>query len=206
MPYTDGWNTTRPAGSVSAKNIDDEIRLLRLQLQERFNDVLVVDMAADPLVLKDEVSGLANDLTRIIPFCAFLSDLHTKENDLDFAIGRIQGFVGEPALFAPVVIPVGCIITKIEYLVDIHDVTVVEARFYSVAFSDAPAAATVINTLDMTVGGGPKIFPTPVLAITVDANTTYYVVISPSAGTFNNGFFLHGVRITFNRPALANAT
>jgi hypothetical protein len=52
MPYTDVWNTTRPSGSTTpAAEIDDEIRLLRLQLQERLNTILE-SMTADPIQLK----------------------------------------------------------------------------------------------------------------------------------------------------------
>lgn len=64
MPYTDDWNTTDPAGSVQAAQIDDQIRKLRVQLDERLGDVMRgTGMLLDPVQLK-AVTGFTYDTTQ----------------------------------------------------------------------------------------------------------------------------------------------
>lgn len=50
MAYTNAWSVTVPAGSELANTIDDHLRRLRLDIEERMNDI-VADWAADPVVL-----------------------------------------------------------------------------------------------------------------------------------------------------------
>lgn len=51
MAYTNAWTTTNPQGSALASTADDEIRKLRLDMEERITDLLdVVSFSADPLV------------------------------------------------------------------------------------------------------------------------------------------------------------
>lgn len=50
MAYTNAWSVTVPAGSELASTIDDHLRRLRLDIQERMNDI-VTDWTADPVVL-----------------------------------------------------------------------------------------------------------------------------------------------------------
>ncbi len=52
MAYTNaGWPTNIPAGSDALNTADDQIRRLRLDLKERFNDI-VDDITTDPVVPK----------------------------------------------------------------------------------------------------------------------------------------------------------
>ncbi|MEK0325478.1 MAG: hypothetical protein QQN63_07220 [Nitrosopumilus sp.] len=51
MAYTNsGWPTNIPAGSDNLNTADDQLRRLRLDLKERFNDI-VDDITTDPVVL-----------------------------------------------------------------------------------------------------------------------------------------------------------
>ncbi|KKL46395.1 hypothetical protein LCGC14_2345970, partial [marine sediment metagenome] len=53
MAHTNsGWPTNIPAGSDALNTADDQLRRLRLDLKERFND-FVDDITADPIVLSD---------------------------------------------------------------------------------------------------------------------------------------------------------
>ena len=52
MAYTNsGWPTNIPAGSDNLKTADDQLRRLRLDLKERFNDI-VDDITTDPVIPK----------------------------------------------------------------------------------------------------------------------------------------------------------
>lgn len=204
MPYTDAWNTTRPAGGVAAKNIDDEIRLLRLQLDQRLEDVLVEDMSADPLVLKSAIKGLKVGLQKIIPMCQFINDMHSRENDIS-SDGYIVGFNdGGNPIIAPIDIPIGCVVTKIEYMVDKNTCTTVNCIFRRKAFVAASGAnvaidATIVNAAGIVV------LPTPDLNVTLLPDQYYYLSLSGTGGAGTN-FKIYAARITFNRPSTDNAT
>lgn len=51
MAYSNVWSNVIPAGTAAANTLDDQIRQLRLDIQERMNDV-VADWTVDPVVLK----------------------------------------------------------------------------------------------------------------------------------------------------------
>ncbi|KKM20368.1 hypothetical protein LCGC14_1646140 [marine sediment metagenome] len=60
MAYTNaGFPTNIPAGSDNLNTADDQLRRLRLDLKERFNDI-VDDITADPIVLKNITPKLAH--------------------------------------------------------------------------------------------------------------------------------------------------
>jgi hypothetical protein len=212
MPFTDAWNVTRPAGTTAAKQIDDEIRLLRLQLEERLEQTLVVDMSADPLVLKGSVSGQATGLQLIIPFSSFLNDLHARENDID-PNGFVNMFVPSgtnETHFAAVsgIIPVGCTITKIEYMAALPDaaVTNIACRLRSRTFGDAAPNASIIDTTVFTAPVGPiKVVASPTLSVVLDGSTYYYIGLL-AGGTPGAACAFHAARITFDRPSNASAT
>lgn len=203
MPYSSVWNATRPAGSVAAKNIDDEIRILRLQLQERLNDVLVQDMTADPLVLKDNIKGLKLGLQRLVPFSSFLNDLHARENDMT-TTGQLNGFCGSGPWIASLAIPPGCVIVKVEWLVDKHDATSLAMELRHRAFTNAPAAAIVDNVTNQAATGN-NIVSSVDLNITVSGDAYYYLAIT-GAGPSGNSFIIYGARVTFNRASTDFAT
>lgn len=63
MAHTNPWLNTTPAGSIDANKLDDSIRQLRLDLQERlselFGGLTLPEFQADPVIAK----GLNNDIT-----------------------------------------------------------------------------------------------------------------------------------------------
>ena len=74
MAYTNSWTTVAPAGSAAANTADDEIRKLRLDLEERLEEVAIVDITVDPVVHKDlDVSKIIGtpDLARVYTNAAF---------------------------------------------------------------------------------------------------------------------------------------
>jgi hypothetical protein len=66
MPHTRAWSNLIPAGSITADQIEDHIRILREDVFERMNDI-VTDWTADPVVLKpaSSVFGLTDQHFRI---------------------------------------------------------------------------------------------------------------------------------------------
>ncbi len=60
MAYTNAWTNAVPAGSDAANTIDDQIRRLRLDINERMTD-LVDNWDSDPVVSKNDA-----DLTAIV--------------------------------------------------------------------------------------------------------------------------------------------
>ncbi len=57
MAYTNAWSNIVPAGSDALNTADDQIRRLRLDVQERMDDV-VADWTADPVVPGSDVGDL----------------------------------------------------------------------------------------------------------------------------------------------------
>ena len=56
MAHTRAWSDSTPLGSRAAREIDDSIRELKVDIHERMDDI-VEDWTADPIVLKSGVSG-----------------------------------------------------------------------------------------------------------------------------------------------------
>ena len=57
MAYTNAWSNIVPAGSDALNTADDQIRRLRLDVQERMDDI-VADWTTDPVVPGSDVSDL----------------------------------------------------------------------------------------------------------------------------------------------------
>jgi hypothetical protein len=58
MAYTNVWTIVSPTGSTPAKQIDEEFRKFRLDVQERMNSI-VTDWTADPVVPSSSFGGPA---------------------------------------------------------------------------------------------------------------------------------------------------
>lgn len=113
MAYTNVWDATRPAGTVPAGTIDNEIRALRLDIQERFNDALFVDFEADPLVLKDTVGGPADKQITMSALSMFVD----TGNLVDIGENGKYVAVSSP-IYAPIYLPVDAQVTEIEMYAD----------------------------------------------------------------------------------------
>lgn len=208
MPYATPWDVNRPAGGTQAKLIDDEIRQLRHDLEERLEDTLFVDMTADPLVLKDSITGKQDAITRIIGFPEFIASTQGKEIDY-FREGYGIGFTDSGGLVASLtsVVPVGCVVTLVEWLVDKAgtDSLVCEFSrrpFVSGAFSTSNFV--VINTVNVAAAGW-AIYPSAVLNIPIVADQIYYLAIEAN-GSAGISYRFGGVRVTFNRDSMVHAS
>lgn len=50
MAFTTAWSVTRPAGTLRVKQIDDEVRIFRVDMEERLEQLFGITMTDDPLV------------------------------------------------------------------------------------------------------------------------------------------------------------
>lgn len=205
MAYADGnIDVTKPGDGDILSQGDDEIRKFKRQMSDRLA-TLVDDINADPLVLKGAgTTGLVNGLRRIIPFSAFLTDLHAKENDI--ASGSLNGFVGND-LYAPLsaYIPNGCVLTLIEWIIDITlGAASVDASIKQKQFANGNPAAIIVNSTNIAVAGT-NIVPSVAINHTIDSDFMYYLHLHGNGGA-GSAYTVYGARITFNRPSIAKAT
>jgi hypothetical protein len=204
MPHTNAWNVTDPPGTEQAKNIDDHIRRLRVDLGDRLAD-LVVDVMADPLKLKADAQDPVVDKQLIIPFSDFMVTTNGKE--AEFHDGYCLAYTDTGLLMCPVQVPVGCTITKVEVLVDVADADSINWSFDSRSFAagggrPASQTAQVILANGNVAGAGVKIGASGVLAVLVSAAQMYYIAID-GVGANGNSYDLYGARVTYTSPSAA---
>lgn len=209
MAYSTVWDSNRPAGSTAAKQIDDEIRLVRGQLEERLEDVLITDITADPWVLKDAVKGKNDDLVKLIPFSAFAS----PRPDVDLQFSGVDNYVwgnDRNAHTAPIDIPAGCVVTQIDIRLQRFFVTSMDIGFYKQSFESGAGTQTAIarSSAATPSDSAISIFQFTDLNETIDTNSYYWISlkgIGSIAGS-HASYKLYGAKITFNRASIAFAT
>lgn len=195
MAFTRAW-TIRPAGTIPAKQLDDEIRYTREDIQERMEAALFDDWELDPLVLKDEVAGKVTGKQLVIAGIEFVEESAKSHTYIANGSG-ITAFTDSFALHAAVHVPNGCTITKVEVLGDRVTSGSIQVILYRHAFATV-MSATVVTTV--AVGGaGAQLVASGVLAEVVGANF-YYTLNVEAPGTAGNSFNLYGVRITYDTP------
>lgn len=202
MPHTRAWSVTAPAGTVQASQIDDEIRKLRVDVDERMSDV-AVDWAADPVVLKPEYLGNVVGKQLVIPYSAFASNrgpFGTKEVIVN--IGYLNAFTDSPILIAPVILPPGAKITKVEVMIDKGDAASIAWDLYSRSFAAGearPGSQTAMVSLIHKTEAGANVLVSDsgVVAFTVDADHMYYIAVD-GVGAAGNSFDLYGARVTYD--------
>lgn len=201
MPgYSRAWSVTTPAGSVPAKNIDDEIRKLRVDIDERMADI-VVDWTADPVVLRDLYSGKLTNRHLYVGFPEFNSEQDGGKS-IYTQVDRIDAFTNSFPLVAMLRVPVGCTITLVELLTTISAGTSITWELRYNPFSGA--ASSVIKTVNYATAAK-GISSTGAIAAAVD-DAGYYTLSVEGNGAAGNGFAVYGARVTFNRPSVQEAT
>ena len=205
MPHTRAWSVTIPPGGTQAKQIDDEIRKLRVDIDERFADVMV-DVLADPVDLKPQFKGNVDGKVMVIPFAAFNSNTETKETF--YENGRGFAFTDTGPVMAPVILSPGCIVTKVEVLVDKGDAASVEFDFFARSFAAGagrPGSTTAQVSLFHGAGAGAGVIliASGVLAVVIDDEQLYYIAID-GIGAAGNSYDFYGARVTYNTPDCRN--
>lgn len=201
MPHTRAWDVTQPPGTTQAKQIDDEIRKLRVDIDERWRDFMV-DPLADPVDLKPQFKGNVVGKILVIPFANFNSNTSAKETWYNNGYG--QAFTDTGPLLAGVSLTPGCIVTKVEVLVDKGDAASVEFDFFARSFAAGagrPGSQTAQASLfhGSGAGAGVIIIASGVLAVTIDAAQMYYIALD-GIGAAGNSFDFYGARVTYDVP------
>jgi|SRR5678810_249808 len=192
MAYSNVWSNSIPAGTEAAKNIDDQIRQLRLDIFERMND-LVVDWTDDPVVFSPGGSGS----TLIIPATAFQGDPlfpPASGTQISWLYQTVQA-QGTP-IYAPLTpyVSVGSEIVKLEWLVDRETVPTITGSLYHTDFSITPGFGTQDHTIS-TSAGTLQIMDSGAISITIDADKYYTLELHP--GTSGTALAkLYAVRVT----------
>lgn len=212
MPFTNVWSSVIPAGGVQAKLIDDHIRQLRLDLEERFNSVLFAPSVAgdadhpqpnamlrDPLVLKDAVKGKKADKKLIIPYSDFIKNTLGKEFVFDQY--KLIAFTDSAPLICPIILPPGVTLKRIEFLNNRLDAGSVifdlRKRVFAAggAIDDNTLVATVTNN-----GAVGLVISAPADFAEVILDNWFYWVVVDATGTAGNGFEIMGIRLTYDAP------
>lgn len=212
MPFTNLWSKVIPAGPTQAKLIDDHIRQLRLDLEERLQVLFAASVVGDPdhpqpisflrdpLVLTNAIIGKKLDKKMIIPFSSFVKEPLGKE--IDYAPGgRLLGFTDSAPIFASIILPPGVTLKRVELMndrVDAGSVTMNVRRrpFMTGGVHDnSTVIATVNNALNGIVISAP-----PDFAEVIADDQMYFIEIE-AAGSAGNGFSLMGARLTYDTPS-----
>lgn len=179
MSYSNGWSISTPTDPSAAKLLGADIRQLRLDLEERMETNLVVDWAADPIVLQDLVIGkrlgirVVQAFMDIVP--AVTADPGTGHVSL--ANGITYGI--------PVRVPVGCTILSMECMASVTTGTLTISLMRRQQVSSAPGASTVFSFTN--VGPGLVNSISGAISHTIDAAYYYWVTLfhNAAACTFN---------------------
>jgi hypothetical protein len=203
MPHTNPWNVTDPPGTEQAKNIDDHIRKVRVDINDRAADI-VVDVMADPWVLKRSALEVApGGSIKIISMMDFKTTTIGKE--AVYAPGVLLAYSDTDGLYANVELPVGAIVTLIEVLCDSGDCTDVTFTFYARAFAAGGATRPTSQTQQVTLSSGST---TPGSGVKIASDTgsfeiladfVYYIGVEGTA-TPGKSFDLYGARFTYTPP------
>lgn len=192
MTYTNVWSTNRPLGSAQANQIDDEIRALRLDLQERIG-LIFEDMGADPVVIDQTKFGAATGKTLIVHGSAFTIEGSGLVNYDDTGLSEIASDSGPVRAWVP--LPGGVSITKIEWLMSNTDTAPISVSFGCMSF-ELGMGVEVLNAMSSSASGA-SILDSGDIVIPVQNTKTYFLKADKGGGGF---FGLRAVKITYNCP------
>jgi hypothetical protein len=187
MAYTRIWDITDPTGAEDANTIATIFRNNKVDLEERFEDVLIEDATDDPWVVKDEVKGKVTGKTLMIhPF--ELGSVSYDQVDVDSGNGYVA-CAATTNYGLGIILPVGVTITQIDVYIDTAGS--VTSRFKKGVISGASYIASVLDTQS----GGADVVSHAGLSETIAALTNYWLYLD---GTQTWDF--RGARITYNTP------
>jgi len=192
MAYTNAWNVTDPPGSTQAAQIDDHIRKLRLDIDERMDDLTEDWSAVQPVKLKDVLAGVKTDVRLVIPSSSFVA------NDTDNVAWGSDGILSTVTIRASIIgIPIGATITLAEIIMSASQGAGLEWYLKRRAFEANPAEATNIATV--IHGAGTLVISTSEeLDHVVADNDILYIEVEDPTG-FNTVRVL-AARITYDTP------
>ena len=193
MPYTNAWSNVIPAGTILARQLDDHIRQVRLDVAERMAD-LVEDWTADPVVPKEIWKGAVTGKKLIVPAAFGMIDTNAALDVIENGAG-IQNSASQFVI--PLPLPLGVTVTLVELLADRRSNASITWDLYVKSFSGAAAVsqASVLHNI-----AGDVISATGVLALVTDADSWMYVLVNTSGAAKD----IYAARVTYNTPDARN--
>lgn len=194
MAYTNAWNETVPTGLTARDQVDDLFRQFKLDLRERIEEALIVNVAADPWVAKTGITGTVVGKKRLYSFSCF----NDWSEAPDVTVGSnlyLRDNVGGSHLYCDFGLPPGVTITLIRVLVDPQSV-VSNWIARKITFDASPVIGTVVASLNFSGAGGIQFSSSSALTELVAANQMYYVdvqLIEPAR--------LYGMEVTYDTPS-----
>lgn len=189
MAYSRAWSNVTPSGSALANTVDDEIRNLRVDIQERLDTILGAGKwATDPIA----------DLTSkvlYIPGWAGMKGADTGVGFVDNTYGLSLTNNGNAIWFIPIVLPQGCTITGIQIPYSVGVGQTLDANFTSVGGATLATPISISGALSGNASFG---------ALTQSTNTAFLgVSIKLTAGgTFSSIPRASGLIVTYTKPTL----
>jgi len=109
MPRTRPWSVNAPLGARDAREIDDAIRELRVDLDERLKEAFPNwDTEPGPIVGSDTLLGKTTKRQVISPYAA--------QSGVDAVVlGAVGSYAGSGPMYIPIILPVGVTVTEIAF-------------------------------------------------------------------------------------------
>lgn len=193
MAFSNPWSNIIPAGSDPANTADDELRKLRLDVDERM-DTLVGDWSADPIVVLTGIRKTAH-----WRLGAFERVGATGFYEVE---GILGGFMTPDALATtvrwgiPLVLPVGAILQKVEGRV-YRDQAGSALDMIARKVTDVPADTSLAQDVSASVAGWHTLTVSG-LAQTVAVDESYYANFTMTAAVTVNSVQLAQVHYEYD--------
>lgn len=202
MPYTNPWSNIIPSGGAQASTIDDQIRQLRLDIQERMDTILDTGgkWTDDPIALP-AFSGQVNDRHIIIP--AHSIQHVNDEDNTRWEWGGVGIFKTQDVglvTVCPLRLPIGIVITRFEFISQLFGIGAsLGVKIFKRAFNTTDSATQIGSTLVNNLVGAEQLIDSGAgsLSETVD-ESTYWIENQPSGGFTT--YWMYGYRLTVNVP------
>lgn len=150
MAYTRVWVNNTPPGAQAANTADDEIRNLRVDVEERMSTIVTgwsTGAPSDPIVAKPEILGNATK-NRFFHHSIFTPDSYFEISSNLNSITRTSlyaqnNLAGTVTLTGTIDIPIGATITDTQFLVNRNGGSNITCRLLYNNFSTTPATTVV---------------------------------------------------------------
>lgn len=201
-PYTNDWDEAIPPGTAPAKDIDLFIRDSKLNVRERLETKLIVDMTEDPVVLQDAVARKHTGLKILISFADFVGAGDSGNNyENSYMLSRSDF----GALVAPVNFPkdAGAVtLTALEVMLEksvgIGSITVYLRRR---AFASGGARDSYEDVASVEhSAANVAVTASAVLDIAISDDYLYWLYMDPSASA--DPFYVFGARLTIDTAGI----
>ena len=188
MAYSRAWSNITPTGSALANTIDDEVRNLRQDIQERMDTLLGAGKWAT-----DPVADLTGKVL-YIPGWAGMKGADTGVGFVAASDGLSLTNLGNCIWYIPIVLPQGCTITGIQVPYSLGAGQTLDVILTSVGGANlGSASVSGISSGNLSLGVLSQSTNTAFLGVSIKLTAT---------GTFGATPRASGVILTYTKPTL----